>query len=143
MLTRTKRAPDASSSSHASDDTPVTLMDPTEQNAILQAIGNLKMELLAKIEEKAESQSAMIGSQVDQLREDLKRANETAKADSVALGKRITSIEQATTDHLEDIAALQHEMTEMKKQVATLKARNEDLEARSRRCDLRITGIRE
>ena len=87
MLTCTKKTPDANSSSHGSDGTPATTMELTEQNAILQAIGNLKMELLAKIEEKAESQSAIIASQVDQLREDLKRANETAKADSLALGK--------------------------------------------------------
>ena len=81
----------------------------------------MKIELLAKIEEKAESQLAIIGSQVDQVRENLKRADEMAETDSLALRKRIASIEQGATDHSDSIAALRHNVTEMKNKWPGLK----------------------
>ncbi|KAG7258876.1 hypothetical protein CRUP_018563 [Coryphaenoides rupestris] len=45
--------------------------------------------------------------------------------------------------HCDSIAALERDMAIVQRELATQKARNEDLEAWSRRCNLRITGIKE
>lgn len=115
----------------------------TGETAILRAIDKLKEELLAKIEEKAESQNAMISASVDQLRRELQQATEAAKADNLTLGKQVASLEGATSDHSDSITRLEKDMSVMKKQIDNLKAQNDDLEARARRCNLRITGIKE
>lgn len=109
------------------------------QEAILLAIAELRTELIAK----AETQSAEIRNQVDQLRAELKLANDNAIAKSEALDKRVASLESAANSHSDAIAALERDMAVVQKELVTQKARNEDLEARSRRCNLRITGIKE
>lgn len=112
---------------------------PTGESAILNAISNSKDELLAKIEENAERQNAMI----DQLRKELQQATETAKADNLKLGGQVTLLEATASAHSDSITRLENEVSVMKKQMDGLKARNEDLEARSRRCNLRVVGIKE
>lgn len=108
-------------------------------DAILQAIAELRTELLTK----AETQSAEIRNQVDQLRAELKLANDDANARSEALDRRVVALESTANSHSDVIAALERDMANVRKELATQKARNEDLEARSRRNNLRITGIRE
>lgn len=109
------------------------------QDAVLRAIAELRTELISK----AETQTAEIRSQVDQLRAELKLANENAAARSEALDKRVVTLESAANSHSDSIAALERDVANMQRDLATLKARNEDLEARSRRCNLRVTGIKE
>lgn len=60
------------------------------------AILNLKEELLAKVEEKAESQNAMINAKVDQLRKELLLKQH--KADNLWLGKQVISLEVSAND---------------------------------------------
>ncbi|KAG8013677.1 hypothetical protein GBF38_022158 [Nibea albiflora] len=108
-------------------------------DAILQAIAELRSELLSK----AETQSAEIRNQVDQLRAVLKLANDNANARSEALDKRVVALESAADSHSDRIATLERDMANVRTEVATQKARSEDLEARSRRNNLRITGIKE
>lgn len=109
------------------------------ESAILCAIEKLKEELLAKIEKKAESQNARI----DQLRRDLQQATEATKAENATLGKQVSSLETARSVHSDSITQLENDMVGIKKQIDILTACNEDLEAHSRRCNLRVTGIKE
>ena len=103
--------------------------------AILLAFAELRTELLTK----AEVQSAEIRNQVDQPQAEIKLANNNADAKSEALDKRVVALESAADSHSDLIA----DMASVQRELATQKARNEDLEARSRRNNLRITGIKE
>lgn len=109
------------------------------QEAVLQAIAALRAELL----EKGEAQSVEIKTQVDNLRAEIKQANDKADAKIVALETRFEGLETAVNDQSDKITALEREMIVVLKDLATQKARNEDLESRGRRFNLRITGIKE
>lgn len=147
MSKNPRKAPDARASSKASpevkaapDATPKAAPDQgSGHEAILLAIAELRTELLTK----AEVQSAEIRSQVDQLRAEIKLANDNANAKSEALDKRVVALESAASSHSDLIANLERDMANVRRELTTLRARNEDLEARSRRNNLRITGIKE
>lgn len=53
------------------------------------------------------------------------------------------SLEEAESGHSDDVSTLQREVAKLKKDVVALEAKNEDLKARSRCCNLRITGVKE
>lgn len=72
---------DANASSHASG------AEAQDTQTGVAAILNLKEELLAKVEEKAESQNAMINSKVDQLRKELQQATEAVQSRQSKVGK--------------------------------------------------------
>lgn len=55
----------------------------------------------------------------------------------------MVALETAADSHSDLIAALERDMAIVQRELATQKARNEDLEARSCRNNLRITGIKE
>lgn len=62
---------------------------------------------------------------------------------TTVLAAGVLSIEEAGNDHSDAITSLQREVTQLKQDVATLEQKNEDLEGRSRRCNLRIIGVKE
>lgn len=112
---------------------------PTDQqDAVLQAIAALKTEFLSKME----VQSADIKAQVDSIKAELKQDSENTKARLGALESKFTEMETAVTDHSDIIATLQKELAEVQKELAVQKARNEENEYRSRRFNLRVTGIK-
>ncbi|KAM7412370.1 hypothetical protein PAMA_022041 [Pampus argenteus] len=78
-------------------------------DAILQAIAELRSELLSK----AETQSAEIRNQVDQLRAELKLANDNANARSEALNKRVVALESAADSQSDRIATLERDMANL------------------------------
>lgn len=123
--------------------TPVSTVGSSGQEPILQAITALKEELLAKIDEKMEVQTADIISQMDQLREEWRSGMDNVNGRADALEQQFLQLEEATSEHSTIISTLEREVTEMKKDIVKLKARNEDLENRSRRCNLRIIGVKE
>ena len=142
MSKNLRKAPDTRVSSRASPEAGTSADapgDPSGHGAILQAIGELRAELLTK----AETQAAEIRNQVDQLRAEIKLANDNANAKSEALDKRVGALESAADGHSDAIASLERDMATVRRELATQKARTEDLEARSRRNNLRITGIKE
>ncbi|KAK7910431.1 hypothetical protein WMY93_015115 [Mugilogobius chulae] len=95
---------------------------------VLDAIAFLKQELFDKIEEKAAQTQAELRNAIGKIN---KRLDDTET--------RTTDLENGVSAHSEMIAALESEVTTMKKDLATLKARCDNLEARSRRCNIRIT----
>lgn len=52
-------------------------------------------------------------------------------------------LETAAGEQSDAVTALEQEVTRMKKEITMLKDRAEDLEARSRRCNIRVVGVRE
>ncbi|GAA6090575.1 uncharacterized protein LOC117469232 [Tachysurus ichikawai] len=113
------------------------------QSAILQAISSLRNELLAKMDEKAEMQNEEIRKQISGLRDELKGAIDQANIKANALEECTAGLETAANTHSDAIANLEQQVTELKKEVVSLAAKAEDLEARSRRCNLRIFGVKE
>ncbi|KAK7877354.1 hypothetical protein WMY93_031942 [Mugilogobius chulae] len=113
------------------------------QTAILQAIETLRTELLAKIDEKAEMQTDEMSRQINGLRDELKASIDQANAKASMLDERTASLEEAANTHSDKIADLEQQVVELQKEVAGLSAKTEDLEARSRRCNLRIFGVKE
>lgn len=55
----------------------------------------------------------------------------------------MVALESAADSHSDLIAALERDMANVRRELATQTARNEDLEARSCRSNLHITGIKE
>lgn len=110
---------------------------------ILGELRAVKTELLQKIEEKAEAHAAEIRVQCDQLREECKNAVDQANVKVAAPEARVFSLEEAENGHSDTVIALQQEVVLLKQNVTKLEERNEALEARSHRCNLRITGIKE
>lgn len=113
------------------------------QSAILQAINSLRNELLVKMDEKAEMQNEEIRKQISGLRDKLKGAIDQANIKANALEERTAGLETAANTHSDAIANLEQQVAELKKEVVSLAAKAEDLEARSRRCNLRIFGVKE
>ncbi len=110
---------------------------------VLQAINSLKEDLIAKIEEKAAAQSDELCSQIDQLRTELRSAVEHVNSRVEAVEERVTGLESALGGYSDSITTLEKEFNIMKKELSLLRERSEDLEARSRCSNLRITGIKE
>uniref|UniRef100_A0AAV2JHZ2 Uncharacterized protein n=1 Tax=Knipowitschia caucasica TaxID=637954 RepID=A0AAV2JHZ2_KNICA len=99
---------------------------------VLDAISPLKQELFNKIDKKANQTQEELRSAVGTINKRLDD-NET----------RTTDLEVGVSTNADAIAALESEVLNMKKDLITLKARCEDLEARSRRCNIRVTGVKE
>lgn len=113
------------------------------QAAVLQAITSLKTELLAKMDEKAETQNTELRRQVGALRDEMKAAIEHANNRANALEARTASLEETANSHSNTITKLEQQMSQLKKEVVSLTTKAEDLAARSRRCNLRIFGVKE
>ena len=117
--------------------------DNSGQQAVLQAIADLKQELLVKIDEKEQEQASEVRSQIMQLREEMKTFAKQANSRYEEIRGKVTSLEVAATDHSDSITTLTCEVNQMKTEMQRLKEKNEDLEARSRRSSIRVTGVRE
>lgn len=114
-----------------------------DQSAVLQAIEAMRADFLAKMDEKTEMQNDLMLRQINMLREEMKAANEQANNKVNLLDERTASLEVAANTHSDAITDLEQQVAELKKEVDNLKAKTEDLEGRSRRCNLRIFGIKE
>lgn len=110
---------------------------------VLQAVNSLKEDLIAKIEEKAAAQSDELCSQIDQLRTELRSAVEHVNARVEAAEEQVTGLESTLGGYSDSITTLEKEFNIMKKELSLLREWSEDLEARSRRSNLRIAGVKE
>lgn len=96
----------------------------TGQEAILQALTEMKQELIDKMDKKAEMQLAELQIQVSQLREELKTATEQARSNHEALDIHMTSLETAANGHSDSITTLERNVLQMKKEIKELKENN-------------------
>ena len=80
--------------------------EATGQEAILQALTEIKQEFIDNVDEKAEMQSVELRIQVIQLREELKTATEQARSNHEALDIRMTSLETLANVHFYSITTL-------------------------------------
>ncbi|KAG7512241.1 hypothetical protein JOB18_024128 [Solea senegalensis] len=76
---------------------------------VVQAIRELKNELIAKIDQKAEAQSAELRTQIEVLQSEFKKANELAEARCAALEGRVTLLETAASEQSDTITVLEQE----------------------------------
>lgn len=98
----------------------------------MEAIQRLKRELLDKIEEKATETQIEVRNAIGSINQRLDESE-----------SRTAELESGVNAHSDAIAALESDMSHLKKELVSLKAKCEDLEGRSRRCNVRITGIKE
>ncbi|CAK6972034.1 uncharacterized protein LOC117536879 [Scomber scombrus] len=110
---------------------------------ILQAIQCLKDDLVKKMDENTKSQSLELKQEITLLREELKGSIEQVSSRTKALEDKVESMHTACNNHSDAICTLDDEVQRLKRDIKVLSDKNEDLEARSRRCNLRITGVRE
>ncbi|KAL3065034.1 hypothetical protein OYC64_015255 [Pagothenia borchgrevinki] len=110
-----------------------------DETAILQAIQSLREDLLKKIDDNAEMQSKELRREISQLRSAVDRVSSRTKS----LEDRLESLDTAANDHSDLITTLERDVQQIKKDMKIFSDRSEDLEARSRRCNLRITRIQE
>ncbi|KAK5927048.1 hypothetical protein CgunFtcFv8_022574 [Champsocephalus gunnari] len=112
-----------------------------DETAILRAIQSLREDLLKKIDDNAEMQSKELLREISQLRDELRSAVDRVSSRTKSLEDRVKSLD--TNDHSDLITTLERDVQQLKKDMKIFSDRSEDLEARSRRCNLRITGIQE
>lgn len=67
----------------------------------------------------------------------------TLETTLMAHGNTIQEIEKSTTFHSDNVSTLQHQVTHLNSEVEKLTQKCEDLEGRSRRHNIRLTGIPE
>lgn len=113
------------------------------QQVVLLAIQSLRQDVMAKIEEKATAQLAVLQSQIGQIKTELLCAVEKVDKRVEATESRVSELEEEVSGRSDSFAAMEADVSGMKKELATLRDRCEDLEARSRRCNVRITGVKE
>ncbi|CAL9707522.1 unnamed protein product [Knipowitschia caucasica] len=111
--------------------------------AVLQAIDALKSELLSKIDDKAEMQKNELAKQIRSLRDEVKASIEQANNRVSMLEERMASLEEGTNTCSDGVTELEQQVAELNHQILSLTEKTEDLEARSRRDNLRIFGIKE
>ncbi|KAF3844369.1 hypothetical protein F7725_007532 [Dissostichus mawsoni] len=131
-------AAEASDNANLADDA-----DINDQHVVLNAIASLKQDLVAKIEEKAIAQSAELQIQTTQIRTELRSVVEQVNKRIEVTEGRVSELEAEVSNHSDSITCMTSDVTGMKKELATLRDRCEDLEARSRRCNIRIIGVKE
>lgn len=113
------------------------------QQVVLLAIQSLKQDLMAKIEEKATAQLAVLQNQIGQIQTELLCAVEKVGKRVEATESRVLALEVEISGHSDAFATMEADVSGMKKELATLRDHCEDLEARSRRCNVCITGVKE
>ncbi|KAF3850511.1 hypothetical protein F7725_012283, partial [Dissostichus mawsoni] len=94
-------------------------------------------------EEKAIAQSAELQIQTTQIRTELRSVVEQVNKKIEVTEGRVSELDAEVSSHLDSITCMTSDITGMKKELATLRDRCEDLEARSRRCNIRIIGVKE
>lgn len=102
------------------------------QNAIMEELQSMRQELLKKMDEKAIEIQTELRNVTDKLNKRLDK-----------LESHTSELENGVTANANSIATMESDLSGMKKELSLLRARCEDLEARSRRCNVRITGVKE
>ncbi|CAM4608991.1 unnamed protein product [Leuciscus chuanchicus] len=123
--------------------------DPPNR-ALLAAITALRGEMTKIKDDICENLERRIERVYNDLRAEIVTTNNIAQvsitnleAKSQTLQAKITDIEEAATTHSDSISQLEQQVANLSAEVVSLKQKNEDLEGRSRRNNIRITGVRE
>ncbi len=123
--------------------------DPPNQ-AVLAAIATLRSEVAQIKDDICATIDARIQTVYTVLRDELATTKKEVQTSITALEETTTShdniikeIEKSATHHSDDITALQRQVTRLNSEVEKLTEKCEDLEGRSGRHNIRITGIPE
>lgn len=97
---------------------------------------------MVKIEERATAQVAVLQSQIGQIQTELLCAVEKVDEQVEAAESRVWELEVQVSGRSDSFAAMEADVSSMKKELATLRDCCEDLETRMRRCNVRILGVK-
>lgn len=125
--------PEANANASTADDA-----NKDNQQEVLLAIQSLKQDLMAKMEEKATAQSAELWSQIGQIQTELRCVLDQANKQMEVAESRVSELEAEVSGCSDSFAAMEADVCQMRKELVTLRDRCEDLEARSRRCNVCI-----
>lgn len=129
---------EASASTSTADDA-----NDDNQESVLQAIQSMKQVLVAKMEEKAPAQSEELRFQIGQIQTELRSAVDKINERMKATENRVSELEAEVSGRSGSLDAMTADVSQMKKELVTLRDRCEDLEVRSRRCNVRLTRVKE
>ena len=90
------------------------------QQVVLLAIQSLKQDVMAKIDEKATAQSAVLKSQIGQIQTELLCAVEKVDKRVEATESRVSELEVEVSGRSDSFAAMGADVSGMKKELATL-----------------------
>lgn len=121
--------------------------DPSNRT-VLAAITALKGEMNKIKDDICEKLDKRIEQVYNELRGEIMKANTDVQvsianleAKSQMLQAKVTDVEETATSHSDSISHLEQQVASLSSEVDTLKQKNEELEGRSRRNNIRITGI--
>ena len=96
-----------------------------------------------EMEKWAKSLEDNTKAQFELLREELRLISETTISLANEMEARKKEVDDTLNDQSDSIASMETKLKEMEKEILKLRGRSEDLEARSRRNNIRIVGVRE
>lgn len=108
----------------------------------------LKADVLASLREDIASiirseLKSVLSDEFSTVRNELKELKSAFHSDLDCILATVASVEQGLTTWSDEVTVLQTTVTELKKEVAELRERNEDMEGRLRRCNIHILGVAE
>lgn len=123
--------------------------DPSNR-AVLQAITALRGEMTKIKDDICENIDKRIERVYNDLRGEITAANSAVSASianieakSQTVQSKVTDLEEAASAHSDSIYQLEQQVASLNSEMDKLKQKNEELEGRSRRNNIRITGITE
>uniref|UniRef100_A0A3Q2VGQ4 L1 transposable element RRM domain-containing protein n=1 Tax=Haplochromis burtoni TaxID=8153 RepID=A0A3Q2VGQ4_HAPBU len=102
-----------------------------------------RKESKAEMEKWAKSVEDNTKAQFELLREEVRLISETSVSLANKMEVRKKEVDDTLNDQSDSITSMETKLKELEKEMLTLRRRSEDLEARSRRNNIRIVGVRE
>lgn len=102
-----------------------------------------RKESKAEMEKWAKSVEDNTKAQFELLREEVRLISETTISLANEMEARKKEVDDTLNDQSDSITSMETKLKEMEKEMLKLRGRSEDLEARSRRNNIRIVGVRE
>lgn len=102
-----------------------------------------RKESKAEMEKWAKSVEDNTKAQFELLREEVRLISETSVSLANEMEARKKEVDDTLNDQSDSITSMETKLKELEKEMLTLRRRSEDLEARSRRNNIRIVGVRE
>uniref|UniRef100_A0A3P9B0A0 L1 transposable element RRM domain-containing protein n=1 Tax=Maylandia zebra TaxID=106582 RepID=A0A3P9B0A0_9CICH len=102
-----------------------------------------RKESKAEMEKWAKSVEDNTKAQFELLREEVRLISETSVSLANKMEARKKEVDDTLNDQSDSITSMETKLKELEKEMLMLRRRSEDLEARSRRNNIRIVGVRE
>lgn len=115
----------------------------TEIAKCMEEIEKGTKEMANELEKWSKSLEESTRAQLGLLREELKLIADKTENLSERMDKLEKEVNETLNDHSDNLTNMGTRLKEMEKEILNLKGRSEDLEARSRRNNIRVVGVKE